>query len=269
MLYLLLWAGTLSAQEYKTDKAICYRPDSKDEYVQKKCLLDVYYPVGKENFATVVWYHGGGLTAGDRELPKELQEQGLCIVGVSYRLCTTDKDPKNINSNITTDDCVDDAAAAAAWVMRNIGRYGGNPDKVYLAGHSAGGYLVSMIGLDKRRLAKYDIDAEKFAALIPFSGQVITHFQNRRDRGISDFQPIIDEAAPLFYVRKDCPPVLLICGDRERELLGRYEENAYLWRMLKLVGHPAVYLYELDGFDHGTMAHPAHCILLEYIRSRE
>jgi acetyl esterase/lipase len=66
---------------------------------------------------------------------------------------------------------VDDAAAAAAWVMKNIERYGGDPNKIYLAGHSAGGYLVSMIGLDKRRLAKYDVDVDKFAALIPFSGR--------------------------------------------------------------------------------------------------
>ena len=130
-------------------------------------------------------------------------------------------------------------------------------------------YLVSMIGLDKSRLAKYGVDADSFAALIPFSGQAITHFQNRRDRGISDYQPLIDEHAPLYYVRKDCPPILLICGDREREMLGRYEENAYMWRMLKIIGHPAAYLYELQGFDHGTMSHPAHSILLEYIRNRE
>mgnify|MGYP001420394898 FL=1 len=73
----------------------------------------------------------------------------------------------------------------------------------------------------------------------------------------------------LRYTRKDCPPILLICGDREREMLGRYEENAYMWRMLKIIGHPAAYLYELQGFDHGTMSHPAHSILLEYIRNRE
>lgn len=269
MMCLLLCAGALWAQEYRTEKAISYRPGSKDEYVQKKCLLDVYYPTDKRNFATVVWYHGGGLTGGDRELPQELKEQGLCIVGVSYRLCAGNDDPKAINAAITTDDCVDDAAAAAAWVMKNIERYGGDPGKIYLAGHSAGGYLVSMIGLDKRRLAKYDVDADKLAALIPFSGQAITHFQNRRDRGISDLQPLIDDAAPLYYVRKDCPPILLICGDRERELLGRYEENAYMWRMLKLAGHPAAYLYELDGFDHGSMARPAHFILLEYIRKSQ
>ncbi len=117
------------------------------------------------------------------------------------------------------------------------------------------------------RVAKYGEDVDKVAALIPFSGQAITHYQNRRDRGISDYQPIIDTEAPLYWVRKDCPPILLICGQRERELLGRYEENAYLWRMLQLVGHKNAYLYELDGFDHGTMYGPAHSILLEYIRN--
>lgn len=264
-----MFAGTLQAQEYRTERGVPYRAGNEDAYVMQKCLLDIYYPVGKSNVPVVVWFHGGGLTVGDRELPHELKEQGLCIVGVSYRLCAGNKNPDAINAGITTDDSVDDAAAAVAWVMKNIERYGGDPDKIYLAGHSAGGYLVCMIGLDKRRMAKYGADVDKCAALIPFSGQVITHFQNRRDRGISDYQPIIDEHAPLYYVRKDCPPVLLICGNRERELLGRYEENAYLWRMLKLVGHPAAYLYELDGFDHDTMPRPAHYILLEYIHNRE
>lgn len=237
--------------------------------MKQKCLLDVYYPTDKKDFPTVVWFHGGGLTGGDREIPRELREQGIAVVGVGYRLCAGNKDPKAINADVTTDDAVDDAAAATAWVVKNIARYGGNPSKIYLAGHSAGGYLVSMIGLDKSRLAKYGVDADSFAALIPFSGQAITHFQNRRDRGIPDYQPLIDEHAPLYYVRKDCPPILLICGDREREMLGRYEENAYMWRMLKIIGHPAAYLYELQGFDHGTMSHPAHSILLEYIRNRE
>lgn len=267
---LLLCTSILHAQAYRWEKAISYRPGNEDAYVKQKCLLDVYYPTDRKDFPTVVWFHGGGLTGGDRDIPRELREQGIAVVGVSYRLCAGDnKDPKALNARITTDDAVDDAAAAAAWVMQNIARYGGNPSKIYLAGHSAGGYLVSMIGLDKRRLAKYGVDADRFAALIPFSGQAITHFQNRRDRGMSDYQPLIDEHAPLYYVRKDCPPILLICGDREREMLGRYEENAYMWRMLKIIGHPSAWLYELDGFDHGSMSHPAHSILLEYIRKQE
>ena len=67
----------------------------------------------------------------------------------------------------------------------------------------------------------------------------------------------MDRYAPLYYVDPDTPPLYLITGDRELEMLGRYEENAYLWRMMKVAGNPHTYLYEVDGFDHGGMAVPA------------
>ena len=76
----------------------------------------------------------------------------------------------------------------------------------------------------------------------------------------------VDQLAPLYYVRGDAAPMLVISGDREIELFGRYEENAYFVRMLRLNGHQNVTFYELDGFDHGDMAEPAHLLLLKYIR---
>jgi hypothetical protein len=60
----------------------------------------------------------------------------------------------------------------------------------------------------------------------------------RAERGIEGTRPVVDDLAPLYHVRKDAPPLLLITGDRELEMLGRYEENAYLMRMMKVVGHP-------------------------------
>jgi hypothetical protein len=123
-----------------------------------------------------------------------------------------------------------------------------------------------MIGLDKKWLAKHGIDANKIAMLIPFSGHCITHMTIRKERGIPDIQPIVDEFAPLYHVRADAPPLILITGDREREMLGRYEENAYMMRMMKVAGHQKTKLYELDYFDHGGMASPAFEILLEEIK---
>ena len=79
-------------------------------------------------------------------------------------------------------------------------------------------------------------------------------------------QPVIDELAPVFHVRKDAAPMLLITGDREMELRGRYEENAYLWRMMKVVGRADTGLYELQGFDHGQMAEPAFPLLLQFMK---
>jgi len=61
--------------------------------------------------------------------------------------------------------------------------------------------------------------------------------------------------------RGDARPLLLITGDREMEMLGRYEENAYLCRMMKLAGHQRTTLYELDGFNHGNMPEPAFPLL--------
>lgn len=84
--------------------------------------------------------------------------------------------------------------------------------------------------------------------------------------GIDNLQPTVDEFAPLFHVRKDAPPLVLITGDRELELFGRYEENAYMWRMMKLVGHKETYLYEIGGHGHGPMGDPAFYILKQHVK---
>jgi len=177
-------------------------------------------------------------------------------VAVNYRLSPKVKSPAYI----------DDASAAVAWVFKNISKYGGDPKKIVVSGHSAGGYLTCMIGLDKHYLADYGIDANAIQKLVPFSGQMITHFEIRKERGIKDVQPVVDEFAPQFHVRADAPPLFLITGDRELEMLGRYEENAYMCRMMKLSGHKQTTLYELDGFDHGGMAEPAFDLLLKILR---
>lgn len=236
-----------------------YRSDderSGDPYVDERCRLDLYHPVEQNGFQTVVWFHGEGLRGGRKQVPKELRGQGIAVVAVNYRLFPKVECPVYI----------EDAAAAVAWTFRHIAGYGGDPDKIIVAGHSAGGYLTSMVGLDKRWLAEYDIDADRIAALFPFSGHTITHFTPREERGIAKEIPVVDEFAPLFHVRKDAPPLFLMTGDRELEMLGRYEENAYLWRMMKIAGHEKSTLLEFDGFDHGGMAVPGHAIMLRELK---
>jgi len=251
-------AGTLSEDgKYRTVTDVAYRSgDGLTDYMMERCRLDVYYPTAVKNFSTVVWFHGGGLKAGKRSVPKQLKEQGVAVVAVNYRLHPKVKSPAYI----------EDAAASVAWTIKNIEKYGGASKRVFVSGHSAGGYLTSMVGLDKRWLAAHDVDADSLAGLIPFSGHTITHFTVRAERGIDGKQPIIDDMAPLFHVRKDAPPLLLITGDRELEMLGRYEENAYLWRMMQVVDHPDTELFELDGFNHGQMAVPAHPLLLRFVK---
>ncbi|WP_276480142.1 alpha/beta hydrolase [Paraflavitalea pollutisoli] len=259
-LIVLFCARANAQQQYVTEKDLPYYASSissKDSYIASQCKLDVYYPKGATNFATIVWFHGGGITGGSKSIPKALMEKGYAVVAVGYRLS-----PK-----VNAPAYIEDAAAAVAWVYQHIAQYGGSTKLVFLSGHSAGGYLNMMITLDKKYLAKYSIDANTIAGVIPFSGQVITHFTVRKEQGIKELQPTIDQYAPLYHVRPDAPPMLLITGDREKELLGRYEENAYLNRMMKLAGHKDTRLYELQGYDHGGMAEPAFPLLLAEVKA--
>ncbi|MGI6571948.1 MAG: alpha/beta hydrolase [Fermentimonas sp.] len=244
---------------YKTLSDIPYYSEDvmkEDSYIREKCLLDIYYPETEKGFATVVWFHGGGLQGGDKteEYPHLLKESGICIVNANYRMYPKAKCP----------DYLEDAAAAIAWTFRNIEKYGGDTALIFISGHSAGGYLTSMVGMDKKWLAAQNIDANKIAGLIPMSGHTITHFKIREEKNIGYGQPVIDEYAPLYHVRADAPPLLLITGDRELDMSGRYEENAYMARMMKYNGHEKTYLFELQGFNH-EMEEPASFALLEFI----
>ena len=243
--------------EYLTEENIFYSQNT-DAYSLDRCVLDIYYPTKMTNCPVIVWFHGGGLTSGNKFIPEQLKNSAYVVVAANYRLM-----PK-----VEVTQCIDDAAAAVAWVFNNIKKYGGDPENIYVSGHSAGGYLTSMIGLDKNYLSKYGIDADRLAALIPFSGQVMTHYEYRTRHGGSPYVPTIDETAPIAHVRADGPPYVIVSGDREMELYGRYEENAYMWRMMKLIGHEETYIYELDGYSHGAMADPAFHILKQYVKPR-
>ncbi len=258
-LLLLFFVFSLHAQDiYDLKKDIPYYTNQhspEDAYIASQCKLDIYYPTNKKDFATIIWFHGGGITGGSKEIPKALMDKGYAVIGVEYRLSPKVIAPKYI----------EDAAAAVAWAFKNITAYGGNPNLLFVSGHSAGAYLGMMITLDKQYLQHYNIDANRIAGLIPFSGQAITHFTIRKESGIKNTQATIDKYAPLYFVRSDAPPILLITGDRELERLGRYEENAYLARMMKLEGHQRTRLYELQGFNHGNMPVPAYPLLLREV----
>ncbi|MFK7820354.1 MAG: alpha/beta hydrolase [Planctomycetaceae bacterium] len=246
--------------QYETQIDVSYRSTKTGTaYMRQRCKLDIYFPTNVKGFSTVVWFHGGGLKKGSKEIPKALKEKGIAVVGVNYRLAPKVKSPAY----------VEDAAAAVAWTIKNIERYGGSSKRVFVSGHSAGGYLTSMVGMDKRWLEAHGIDANDLAGLIPYSGHTITHFTVREERGIPGTQAIVDQMAPIYHVRKGSPPMLLITGDRKLEMLGRYEENAYFWRMMQVVKHPDTKIMELDGYNHGQMAGPAHPLLLRFIQRIE
>ena len=230
--------------------------DEDDTYRLERCKLDVYYPDTDKGFATLVWYHGGGLEGGNKELIEGFRRQGFAVVSVNYRLFPQGKCP----------DYIEDAAQALAWTFENIEKYGGDPEHIYVSGHSAGGYLALMMVLAKEFTQKYGLDADRIAKAYPISGQTVTHYTIRKERGLPEGIPVIDEFAPITHAGRGGAPMVLITGDRDLEMLARWEENVHLQALLKNFNHDSV-LYELDGFNHVTVLAPAVTWIANDIRT--
>ena len=168
--------------------------------------------------------------------------RSLVVVVPNYRL----------NPQVTYPAYLDDAAAAVAWTHQHIAEHGGNPQRLFVSGHSAGGYLTLMIGMDPHYLEAVGVPTTAIAGLIPVSGQTVTHFTVRKERGIGFYTILCDDAAPLRWVRADLPPMLVIYADHD--MTYRTEENALLVKALQGIKHPDVEGLMVLDRDHGTVA---------------
>ena len=246
---------------------VAYRSDaSPDAYECERCRLDVYLPPGGSGFATLVWFHGGGLTAGSKDgketraIAQSLARAGVAVVVPNYRLSPKVKYPAYI----------EDAAAAVAWTRTHVADLGGDPARVYVGGHSAGGYLTLMLAMDARYLAACGQPPGSVAGWIPVSGQTMTHFTVREERGIGKFTIVADEAAPVYHARKDPMRMLVLWADRD--MTARAEENAYFVALMKGAGCPNVAGLCIPDRDHGSVARkiaedddPARRAMLEFM----
>jgi len=243
-------------KNYLSKENISYiNKSDTDIYRRDRCKLDIYYPADIRNFATVIWFHGGGLTGGEKFIPDKLKNSGIAVVAVNYRLS-----PKATNPSYILD-----AAEAVAWVFNNISSFGGDTANIYVSGHSAGGYLTLMIGTDAEYLSQFGIKSERVKGLIPISGQTNTHYTIRAERNLPKDIPVIDNYAPINKVHRNMPPTLLITGDRNLEMLARYEENLHLKAIMESLDND-VRLCELQGFDHGSVVEPAYELLLNFVK---
>ena len=110
-----------------------------------------------------------------------------------------------------------------------------------------------MIGTYPKWLNAFDADRSELAGLIPVSGQMTTHFHVKELLNYpgEQYNPVIDENAPLGGLSSDYPPILFVMGDRKVEWLCRVEENELMAASLKALGAPLVEFSENEGFTHG------------------
>jgi acetyl esterase/lipase len=241
-------AGEVAAQKQPLANIAYKTRGTLSEYENQRCKLDLYLPSGGKNFATLVWFHGGGLKGGSKDggqtpvIARALASDGIAVASVGYRLSPKAKFPAYL----------EDAAAAAAWVRAHIAEHGGDPAKVFISGHSAGGWLTLMLAMDARWLKPHGLTPESFAGYIPLSGQTMTHYTVREERGIGKETITADEAAPVFYCRKNTPPMLVLACDHD--MPARSEENEYLVAVLNGAGNTRVTFRQIPDRTHGSIA---------------
>jgi acetyl esterase/lipase len=127
-------------------------------------LLDVYAPATGSKLPVVLWVHGGGWARGSKsevdQKPKAFVERGFVFVPVNYRFVP----------HVTMDMIVRDVAKSVGWVHANIARYGGDPSRIFLMGHSAGAQLVALLCTDSRYIEAEGVERSNIKGCVPVDG---------------------------------------------------------------------------------------------------
>ncbi len=228
-----------------------------DPYIAERCKLDIFYPTHQKNVPVLIYFHGGGLTGGSKDSKMELYKHlGCVIVTPDYRLSPRVKCPSYI----------EDAAVAAAWVKKNIAGYNGNPDRIFISGHSAGAYLATCLATMPQFLEKQGCRPGDFAAYISISGEMVTHRAICAERGLPKGQIVIDEYSPINHVSKDVPPLILLTGGTGLDIGSRPADNNLMCDAMRVAGNTRCQHFEVPGTDHGSIMDAAYAYLLQAIR---
>jgi acetyl esterase/lipase len=202
------YSAAMQAQEHDVvvvnDIAYYEGPDAD----AKKHKLDIYTPKGLKDFPVVFFIHGGTWSSGDRKMYGNMGQmfasQGIGVVVISYRLSPAVTHPAHI----------EDVARAFAWTHANIAKYGGRADRIFVAGHSAGGHLTSLLAANPEYLKKHNLSSKNIRGIIPISGvyDIPAGMFPKIFPGTADE---IKPASPLKNLAAGGPPALVIYADQD------------------------------------------------------
>ena len=183
------------------------------DYPDKKDRLDIYLPERTGRTPVIVSFYGGALRAGDKSQPAQVQVgrhfavAGIVTVIANYRLSPAVTHPAHVQ----------DAAAAVAWVKKHIAAHGGDPDNIFVVGHSAGAYLAALLAIDPQYLGAHGLRPGDIRGYVPVSAFFYV------DRpGVAPDRPkdtwgtdvtVWKAASPGTYVAPQAPPMLLLYAD--------------------------------------------------------
>ncbi|MCP4171604.1 MAG: alpha/beta hydrolase [Fuerstiella sp.] len=149
--------STAHAQNVKSNISYAGQPHERH-------VLDVYSPDGAKDLPVVFWIHGGGWQQGDKTdiqiKPKVFAERGFVFVSTNYRLLP----------HVEMDVLIRDVATAFGWTYRNIAKHGGDPQRIFVMGHSAGAQLAALICIDDRYLKEQGVPFRVLKGCVPVDG---------------------------------------------------------------------------------------------------
>ncbi len=211
--------------------------------------LNIWVPTGTkktDRLPVLVFLYGGGWNSGARDdygfAGRAFARQGFIVVIPDYRIVPDGHWPDFLN----------DSAAAVAWTDAHIGNYGGDPDRIALAGHSAGAYNAVMLALDPQWLRGAGSDTSVIRGVAALAGPYdFAPFEKggRADVAMGDIRPI-ERTQPIRFVRGDAPPLWL--GHGTADTVVRVRNSQRLAAAMHKVGGSAT-LREYDGLSHNDL----------------
>ena len=209
--------------------------------------LDIYRPAKPAgNAPVVVFFYGGNWNMGERRdyafVGHALAARGILVLIPDYRLYPEVRYP----------DFLDDAAQAVAWSAHHVSRYGGDPERLFVMGHSAGAYIAAMLALDPRWLGKQGMERSALRGWIGMAGPYdFIPIINPAVRPVFHFPDTPTESQPINHTDGATLPALLIAA-RKDTLVNPVRNTAALASKLRARGVPVREVY-FDKVGHATL----------------
>lgn len=281
---LLIFTCVLVSRVYAQDRAAIHEEFNIPfvENAGKDQMLDLFCPVGIQGFPMIVFLHGGGLTSGDKsnepfaQIARNLVNNGIGCAMVNYRLAPKNKWPTMIR----------DAASAFAWVRHNIGIRGGDSTRIFIGGHSSGGYLSALLATDKKYMKKNKLTLSDIAGCIEISGMLnssyhINGYSDEQLKNLWDNAKVVNayesyfsdwldyrDADPYYHLNKMMAPFIVLFGEDE-EYVKLLDNQAKKFQLKALKAGGKVEVSMVKGRHHMTilysMANPGDETMMKIV----
>ena len=216
----LEWSGEALPDTIEVVKNCAYGPHEQHRY-------DVFGATGLRHAPILVFWHGGGWTNGYKEyvsfMADAVTRLGMVLVAPTYRLAPENRLPA----------AFDDALAALGHVIGHASSFGGDPGRLYLAGHSAGAQIAALVALRRRDVAQAGIDPDSIRACLPISGVMDLHHPEPIPGSMEErvYSMVLRDAAedalmsPLCWTACNTVPMYLSYGEFDSERVIRANQR--------------------------------------------